>query len=76
MTKQLRVSIPEDLHPWLDKMSESTEIRDYSRLVSYLLQRMKDEAIFAAMQQAFSSTTIPPTKPMQLATDIEIEVDW
>lgn len=75
MTKQIRVSIPEELHPWLSKMSHVCEIPDYSKLVAYLLQRMKDQPVFGSVQQAIT----PQNTSMQVSTpdaEIQIDADW
>lgn len=75
MVKQLRVSIPVELHSWLDVMAEKTEIRDYSRLTAYLLQRAKDQAVFGnTTQQSINSSVV--AMPNATNADILIEADW
>lgn len=78
MSKQLRVTIPNELHPWLENMAKSTEIQDYSKLVGYLLQRIKDEAVFVGVATGTVGNAIMPMsrQTLKTSTDIEIEADW
>lgn len=73
---RVRVSIHEELHPWLTEMSNVTGIQDQSRLVGYLLQRVKDQTVFGCINAVGGSTAIAEKPQTTNNTEIEVDGDW